>query len=37
MGRFLEELPGDKFTIVLKKVTGHEAVPLFQTLTFHVE
>lgn len=37
MGRFLEELPGEKFTIVLKKVTGHEAVPLFQTLTFYVE
>ena len=33
-GHFVNEVPEDKFTIVLKKVKGEDAVPLFQTLTF---
>ena len=33
-GHFVNEFPEDKFTIVLKKVKGEDAVPLFQTLTF---
>lgn len=36
-GHFVEEIPHDKFTVVLKKVKGEDAVPLFQTLTFHIE
>jgi len=32
----VDELPDDKFTVVLKKVRGEESVPLFQTLTFHM-
>jgi len=32
----VHELPDDKFTVVLKKVRGEDAVPLFQTLTFHI-
>jgi len=35
-GHFVNELPSNKFTIVLKKVKGEDAVPLFQTLTFRV-
>ena len=35
-GHFVEEIPDDKFTVVLKKVRGEDAVPLFQTLTFHI-
>ena len=33
-GHFVNEIPEEKFTIVLKKVKGEDAVPLFQTLTF---
>ena len=36
-GHFVEEIPDDKFTVVLKKVKGEDAVPLFQTLTFHID
>ena len=36
-GHFVDELPDDKFTVVLKKVRGEDAVPLFQTLTFHID
>jgi len=36
-GHFVEEIPDDKFTVVLKKVRGEDAVPLFQTLTFHID
>ena len=32
----MEEIPDDRFTVVLKKVRGEDAVPLFQTLTFHI-
>lgn len=28
-GHFVEEIPDDKFTVVLKKVRGEDAVPLF--------
>ena len=35
-GHFVDEIPDDKFTVVLKKVRGEDAVPLFQTLTFHI-
>lgn len=35
-GHFVNEIPDDKFTVVLKKVRGEDAVPLFQTLTFHI-
>ena len=35
-GHFVEEIPDDRFTVVLKKVRGEDAVPLFQTLTFHI-
>ena len=35
-GHFVEEIPDDRFTVVLKKVKGEDAVPLFQTLTFHI-
>lgn len=35
-GHFVSEIPADKFTVVLKKVKGEEAVPLFQTLTFRI-
>ena len=35
-GKFVHELPEDKFTVVLKKVKGEESVPLFKTLTFRV-
>lgn len=35
-GQFVDEIPEDQFTVVLKKVRGEDAVPLFQTLTFHV-
>ena len=35
-GHFVKEIPDDKFTVVLKKVRGEDAVPLFQTLTFHI-
>ena len=35
-GRFVHEVPDDKFTVVLKKVKGEESVPLFKTLTFRV-
>ena len=28
-GRFISELPLDKFTVVLKRIKGEEAVPLF--------
>ena len=35
-GHFVEEIPEEKFTVVLKKVRGEDAVPLFQTLTFHI-
>ena len=36
-GHFVDEIPDDKFTVVLKKVRGEDAVPLFQTLTFHID
>lgn len=39
-GQFTYEIPPEKFTIVLKKIKGEDAVPLFQTLTFrmsHIE
>ena len=36
-GHFVDEIPNDKFTVVLKKVRGEDAVPLFQTLTFHID
>ena len=36
-GHFVEEIPDDKFTVVMKKVRGEDAVPLFQTLTFHID
>lgn len=35
-GHFVDEIPDDKFTVVLKKVRGEDSVPLFQTLTFHI-
>ena len=35
-GHFVDEIPDDKFTVVLKKVKGEDSVPLFQTLTFHI-
>lgn len=35
-GHFVNEIPEDKFTVVLKKVKGEDAVPLFQTLTFKI-
>ena len=28
-GRFTSEIPEEKFTVVLKKIKGEEAVPLF--------
>ena len=36
-GKFVHEIPHDKFTVVLKKVKGEESVPLFQTLTFSLK
>lgn len=36
-GHFVSEIPDDKFTVVLKKVRGEDSVPLFQTLTFHID
>lgn len=35
-GSFVSEIPEEKFTVVLKKIKGEEAVPLFQTLTFRM-
>ena len=35
-GRFVSDIPLDKFTVVLKRIKGEEAVPLFQTLTFRM-
>ena len=36
-GRFVHQIPEEKFTVVLKKVKGEDSVPLFQTLTFIIE
>jgi len=36
-GKFVEKIPDEKFTVVLKKVKGEDSVPLFKTLTFNIE
>ena len=36
-GKFVEKIPDEKFTVVLKKVKGEASVPLFKTLTFDIE